>query len=194
MVSTSPLDRSRLIAPRIGTACLLCHSRKIRCDGAERGLPCSNCSSTESQCYPRQRQKRAVKESLSAAASSPASLAQNTSRNSDQLAVTETAQVQVPDLAPSASDESELAKQHLCDFMNQDLANNPIKERLQYIGTDLSNLYHLVRQSASKANIYHYPCSQVYVPRLRKESKQLARPNPIPKDAFVLPPRHVLTS
>jgi transcriptional regulatory protein AMDR len=75
--------------------------------------------------------------------------------------------------------------------MNQDLANNPIKERLQYIGTDLSNLYHLVRQSASKATVYHYPCSQVYVPRLQKISEQLARPNPIPKDAFVLPPRHV---
>lgn len=177
---------------RVGTACLSCHSRKIRCDGAERGLPCSNCASTESHCRPRQRQRRAVRV-LSGAGSSSASPGQNASHNSDHVeaAGTETVQVQVPELPPSISEESELAKQHLCDFMNQDLSNNPIKERLQYIGTDLSNLSHLMRQNALKANICHYPCSQVYVPRPRNESQPLARPNLIPKDALILPPRHV---
>lgn len=90
--------------------------------------------------------------------------------------------------ADRALDESELAKRHLIDFVNQDLQYNTIRARSTYVGNELSNLNFLTRQRATNRHVYHYPCSNVYVSRLPKNPHTPAMPNLIPKDAFMLPP------
>ena len=90
-----------------------------------------------------------------------------------------------------AANEAELAKQHLVEFFNQDLQDNPIKARSTYVGSELSNLHYLTRQRSLNQHVHHYPCSNVYVPRVFRSSQGPATPNLIPKDAFVLPPTHV---
>lgn len=87
--------------------------------------------------------------------------------------------------------EFELAKQHLIEFFNQDLQYNPIKARSTYVGSELSNLNFLTRQRSANQHVYHYPCSNVYVPRVFRNSQTPATPNLIPRDAFVLPPSEV---
>lgn len=87
--------------------------------------------------------------------------------------------------------EYELAKEHLVDFFSQDLQENPIRARSTYVGSELSNLNYLTRQRAANQHVYHYPCSNIYVPREFRNTQTLATPNLIPKDAFVLPPKHV---
>ncbi|PCG90524.1 Transcription factor [Penicillium occitanis (nom. inval.)] len=67
-----------------------------------------------------------------------------------------------PETAEEQGGDSELAKQHLVEFFSQDLLDSPpISWRL------------------------------TYAPRVLRESKRVPTPNLIPKDAFVLPPRHV---
>ncbi|KUL88949.1 hypothetical protein ZTR_03404 [Talaromyces verruculosus] len=67
-----------------------------------------------------------------------------------------------PETAEEQVGDSELAKQHLVEFFSQDLLDSPpISWRL------------------------------TYAPRVLRESKRVPTPNLIPKDAFVLPPRHV---
>ncbi|KAK5273157.1 hypothetical protein LTR99_002549 [Exophiala xenobiotica] len=93
--------------------------------------------------------------------------------------------------AESATKEAELAKQHLVDFFSQDLQSNPIKARSTYVGSELSNLHYLTRQRSADQHVYHYPCSNIYIPRVLRNSQAPATPNLIAKDAFVLPPTHV---
>lgn len=88
-------------------------------------------------------------------------------------------------------DECELAKEHLVEFFNQDLQYSPIRARSTYVGTEFSNLNYLTHQRTENQHVYHYPCSNIYVPRVFRNSQTPATPNLIPKDAFVLPPRHV---
>jgi transcriptional regulatory protein AMDR len=95
------------------------------------------------------------------------------------------------DAAADYAGEYELAKQHLVNFFSQDLQDNPIRARSTYVGSELSNLNYLTRQRAADQHVHHYPCSNIYVPREFRNKHTLATPNLIPKDAFVLPPRHV---
>ena len=91
--------------------------------------------------------------------------------------------------------DAELAKQQLVEFVSQDLQNAPIRCRLSYVGNSLSNLYHLVRQRSPKyRDVHHYPCSNANItsaPNRHPRQAQLTYPALIPKDAFILPPRHV---
>ncbi|OAQ65877.2 fungal specific transcription factor [Pochonia chlamydosporia 170] len=87
--------------------------------------------------------------------------------------------------------EDELAKEHLVEFFSQDLQDNPIQARSTYVGNELSNLNYLVRQRSVNQRVYHYPCSNVYVPRVFRNSQISVTPNLIPKDAFVIPPKHI---
>lgn len=87
--------------------------------------------------------------------------------------------------------EDELAKEHLVEFFNQDLQDNPIRARSTYVGSELSNLNYLVRQRSANQHVYHYPCSNVYVPRVFRNSQVPVTPNLIPKDAFVVPPKRI---
>lgn len=174
-------------------ACVDCHARKVKCDGATNGFPCSNCKSARVECTVAERRKRRPKTSLAEAPPVKQSRTgrlsvsiedrEDTLDNDDQQVDTITIEC--------AANEAELAKQHLVEFFSQDLQDNPIKARSTYVGSELSNLHYLTRQRSLNQHVHHYPCSNVYVPRVFRNSQGPATPNLIPKDAFVLPPAHV---
>lgn len=87
--------------------------------------------------------------------------------------------------------DQELAKQHLVGFFSQDLQHSPIRARLTYVGNELSNLNFLTRQRALNHHVYHYPCDNPYVPRVYKNARTSETATQIPKDAFILPPKHI---
>ena len=87
--------------------------------------------------------------------------------------------------------EHELAKQHLVDFFNQDLQHSPIRTRLTFVGNELSNLNYMTRQRLQNHHVYHFPCTNPYVPRVYKNSRLHEASSLIPKDAFILPPKHI---
>lgn len=202
----------------------------MKCDGAAKGFPCSNCQSANVLCtVPERRKRRRLgtagesglqhgKQLLSPskrrsnvittgkdrhitdngnglAPANPATadlVFENdaTGENQDQEDEEE-AETQ-PETAEEQGGDSELAKQHLVEFFSQDLLDSPpISWRLTYVGSELSNLNYLARQKSADRSISHYSCSNSYAPRVLRESKRVPTPNLIPKDAFVLPPRHV---
>lgn len=180
-----------------------CHARKVKCDGAANGFPCSNCRSAEVECIiaERQRRKQATTQRRTP---QPKTTQQSHDPDAHYVHVqpaaetsqapedsTATAQDN-PNLTPGEyAGECELAKEHLVEFFSQDLKHNPIRARSTYVGSELSNLNYLTRQRSVNQHVYHYPCSNVYVPRVFRNSHSLATPNLISKDAFVLPPKHV---
>ncbi|KAJ9634184.1 hypothetical protein H2204_006515 [Knufia peltigerae] len=215
----------------IRRACADCHARKVKCDGATRGFPCSNCRSAHVDCCITERRKRRKlsdssrpstqqgrRRDVEAGDISPGRPAPaysysfieagsddqhapntatsgwvavaNPDVNRSDQGDTEADQPPVPGNDEYAG-ESELARRHLTDFFNQDLQTNPIKARSTYVGSELSNLYFLTRQRSAEEHVYHYPCSNVYVPRGFRSSQTSATPNLIPKDAFVLPPGNI---
>ncbi|KAH8885581.1 hypothetical protein GQ53DRAFT_845561 [Thozetella sp. PMI_491] len=186
-------------------ACVDCHARKVRCDGAVNGFPCTNCKSAGVQCAVKERRKR-MRVSVKTTETRPP-------RQEYEAGQVEEADPEGPRAAraPSAtpglegrpnehrpaSDKEyagdyELAKEHLVEFFKQNLQDSPIRSRLTYVGTELSNLNYLTRQLSGNHLIHHYPCSNAYVPRVFRNSQAPSLPSLIPKDAFVLPPKHVL--
>ena len=196
-----------------------CHARKVRCDGAVNGFPCSNCKSAHVDCTVAERRKRKgapVPESSHAVheASRTDQHHQESplDRRSGEMFTGPKAVPNSQYASPECNDEEEddhcesepgsgreaeydgereLAKQHLVDFFSQDLQGNPIRARSTYVGSELANLNYLTRQGAANQHVYHYPCSNIYVPREFRSTQTLATPNLISKDAFVLPPKHV---
>ncbi|OAA60332.1 Transcription factor [Niveomyces insectorum RCEF 264] len=221
---SSPRE-SRRVRPT-KRACMDCHARKVRCDGALNGFPCSNCRSAQVDCMVAERRKRkrvSTAGSLTQSGGSPrgSGVGGGGGGAHSSEATDATSRVPKPPAAaiPAAdpdnqnsrvastcdtlveagseptsveyAGECELAKEHLVEFFNQDLKHNPIKARSTYVGSELSNLNYLTRQRSANQHVYHYPCSNVYVPRVFRNSQSVATPNLIPKDAFVLPPKHV---
>lgn len=171
-----------------------CHARKVKCDGAMNGFPCSNCKSAQVECAVAERRKR---KRTTNGESRPGRRDSTDARESQetptlsQVPEVPTIPASADSTSPDYAGECELAKQHLVDFFSQDLKDNPIRARSTYVGSELSNLNYLTRQRLVNQHVYHYPCSNVYVPRVFRNSQTLATPNLIPKDAFVLPPKHV---
>ncbi|KIV77997.1 hypothetical protein PV11_09765 [Exophiala sideris] len=170
-------------------ACVDCHARKVKCDGATNGFPCSNCKSAHVECTVADRRKRRAK---SLATGTTPQKQSRTGRSPINTENQENDDEQIDTITVEcAANEAELAKQHLVEFFSQDLQDNPIKARSTYVGSELSNLHYLTRQRSLSQHVHHYPCSNVYVPRVFRHSQGPATPNLIPKDAFVLPPTHV---
>lgn len=179
-----------------------CHARKVKCDAAANGFPCSNCRSAQVECIIAERQKR-KRATPHRRTSRPKSNDQSEALDSHHDNTQGPAATpQAPESSSAVGNDSsltpgeyagecELAKEHLVEFFSQDLKHNPIRARSTYVGSELSNLNYLTRQRAVNQHVYHYPCSNVYVPRVFRNSHTLATPNLIAKDAFVLPPKHV---
>ncbi|OKL55522.1 hypothetical protein UA08_09211 [Talaromyces atroroseus] len=181
----------------IKRACVDCHARKVRCDGAVNGFPCSNCRSVNIECAIVARRKRVRGPARSRQAAANRSAEGVRSLDVGQtLEIAPTSPVNQDsegnDAPQSGADgEDELAKQHLVNFFGQNLQETPIRTRLAYVGSELANLNYLVRQRSANHNVYHYPCSNTYIPRVQKISQGLTTPSLIPKDAFIIPPKHI---
>ncbi|EXJ84241.1 hypothetical protein A1O3_04908 [Capronia epimyces CBS 606.96] len=198
----APASASRGPSTRpVKRACVDCHARKVKCDGAINGFPCSNCKSASVQCTVAERRKRKRGNSNGHDARQAAHLAESPQARFPEARSHETAEGEgdgegegegsPKPTAPGYEGDFELAKEHLVDFFTQDLQCNPIRARSTYVGSELANLNYLTRQRSANHHVYHYPCSDIYVPRGFRNSQGPATPNLIPKDAFVLPPAHV---
>ena len=156
-------------------ACIDCHARKVKCDAADCGFPCTNCKASNVECAVADRRKRKRHHAVTdtAAASEPEGYIDAERAGAEHAA------------------EEELAKEHLVEFFNQDFHDKPIRARSTYVGSELCNLSYLVRQQGANQHVHHYPSSHVYVPRVFRNAETPVTPNLIPKDAFVLPPTHI---
>jgi transcriptional regulatory protein AMDR len=195
-----PISLSSHLTQYKEKACVDCHARKVRCDGAVNGFPCSNCRSVNIECGIVARRKRG--RARSRIAQQPRQIASNSeeavrSRNDSRsieaapLPARQDGGGGEGEPQPVAAGEEELAKEHLVNFFGQNLQETPIRTRLAYVGSELANLNYLVRQRSANHNVYHYPCSNTYIPRVQKISQVPAAPSLIPKDAFIIPPKHI---
>lgn len=179
----------------------------IRCDGADNGFPCTNCKDADLHCTVAERRKRkraAPRRLFDHSQSFLTEVPSPQQKESDPITLDDSAAATPETTEPLSRNElvaegeegqdvseRELAKQHLVGFFSQDLQRSPIRARLTYVGNELSNLNYLTRQRALDHHVYHYPCENPYVPRVYKSARPPETADPIHKDAFILPPKHI---
>ncbi|KAK7608361.1 fungal-specific transcription factor domain-containing protein [Phyllosticta paracitricarpa] len=203
---------------RASRACETCHARKVRCDAASLGVPCTNCTAFAIECRiptPKRKKTGNKKDSDSeqgpqqdafkpatttttatSAAESPTTISNPTGLNlgRDEKSTV----VQSSDGVPSTSFPPTYAAQQnthngsYVQFMKPKFARAPIKEagRVAYLG-ESSNLSLLVHDRYGTTDVVHYP-----LPESVRGTK--ARVNELDdmeinilhtRGAFLLPPR-----
>ncbi|KAL4889548.1 fungal-specific transcription factor domain-containing protein [Aspergillus ambiguus] len=190
---------------RASRACETCHARKVRCDAASLGVPCTNCVAFSIECKiptPKRKknQNKSKETSGSEAGSEKPSAKQEDDapstdgkdafgyRNNrmavDGMPVTSLSEQQV---AQQASQNSAYAQ-----FMKPKFARAPIKEagRVAYLG-ESSNLSLLVQDRHGTTDVVHYPLP----PNIRGSRARLTDLDNLEleilhqRGAFLLPPK-----
>ncbi|KAL3417126.1 fungal specific transcription factor domain-containing protein [Phlyctema vagabunda] len=165
---------------RKGRACWTCHSRRIRCDAATLGVPCTNCTAFAADCFiPARKKKRRAGEprvegteakrrpSLSRNHPSHRSDVRDAASRNTSTSRQDSASLEVTPREPS-QDPLELYAQ----LIQPDLSEAPIREggRVAYV-SEQTGISLLMQDHDSPANsdIVHYPLP---------ESFKVAVPNP----------------
>ncbi|KAF2113345.1 fungal-specific transcription factor domain-containing protein [Lophiotrema nucula] len=189
---------------RASRACETCHARKVRCDAASLGVPCTNCTAFGIECrIPTPKRKKTQQSKTKDAESdagdslgddrSPAATPSDTQGPRDRTTVYNS-----PDGTPSTTVSNAYAAQQAThngtyvQFMKPKFARAPIKEagRVAYLG-ESSNLSLLVHDRFGTTDVVHYP-----LPENVRGAK--ARVNELDnmeieilhqRGAFLLPPR-----
>ncbi|KAF2198670.1 hypothetical protein GQ43DRAFT_443127 [Delitschia confertaspora ATCC 74209] len=190
---------------RASRACETCHARKVRCDAASLGVPCTNCTAFSIECRiptPKRKKTQAKGKDVDSergdsqveVSQSPAAAAQaDNGAGRDKTTVYNT-----PDGTPSTAVSNAYAAQQAShngtyvQFMKPKFARAPIKEagRVAYLG-ESSNLSLLVHDRYGTTDVVHYP-----LPENVRGAK--ARVNELDnmeieilhqRGAFLLPPR-----
>ncbi|KAK5653050.1 hypothetical protein OQA88_9336 [Cercophora sp. LCS_1] len=189
------LDRWLTVVNPVRAACTVCHARKVRCDAAEVGFPCTAChkASRDADCRLHQKRTRVSKKlqiELSATKdTTPATPVDVAVRSAplDGVCVVSTA-----DSSPSAGGLLwHLHERHLVEFVDQPhIAERPIDNtaRIVYAGTSVSNIHFLASQQFGEraAAVCHWPTNQL----ARRETCH--EPDRLPVEAFQLPSRAVV--
>ncbi|KAF2475707.1 uncharacterized protein BDR25DRAFT_278327 [Lindgomyces ingoldianus] len=191
---------------RASRACETCHARKVRCDAASLGVPCTNCTAFSIECrIPTPKRKKTQSkakdgdsdrgDSQNEVERSPAA---STAQSVDGVPRDKTTVYNSPDGTPSTTVSSAYAAQQAThngtyvQFMKPKFARAPIKEagRVAYLG-ESSNLSLLVHDRYGTTDVVHYP-----LPENVRGAK--ARVNELDnmeieilhqRGAFLLPPR-----
>ncbi|KAF2824524.1 hypothetical protein CC86DRAFT_408598 [Ophiobolus disseminans] len=184
---------------RASRACETCHARKVRCDAASLGIPCTNCTAFSIECrIPAPKRKktttpRAKDVDSDRGDSDARSPASPSAEPRDKTAVYNSEEG-----TPATSVSREYAAQQAShngtyvQFMKPKFARAPIKEagRVAYLG-ESSNLSLLVHDRYGTTDVVHYP-----LPESIRGTK--ARSNEMDnmeieilhqRGAFLLPPR-----
>ncbi|RAH82884.1 cutinase transcription factor 1 alpha [Aspergillus japonicus CBS 114.51] len=167
---------------RASRACETCHARKVRCDAASLGVPCTNCVAFSIECKiptpKRKKNQSKSKESegseerderLPEAKQEPPTVittappASVSSSNSNATFGYRESQMAMDGMPVTSLTESQAAKQASHDsayaqFMKPKFARAPIKEagRVAYLG-ESSNLSLLVQDRHGTTDVVHYP-------------------------------------
>ncbi|ORY03666.1 fungal-specific transcription factor domain-domain-containing protein [Clohesyomyces aquaticus] len=191
---------------RASRACETCHARKVRCDAASLGVPCTNCTAFSIECrIPTPKRKKTQSKAKDGDSErgddqiegddSPAA---STAQSVDGVPRDKTTVYNSPDGTPSTQVSSAYAAQQAThngtyvQFMKPKFARAPIKEagRVAYLG-ESSNLSLLVHDRYGTTDTVHYP-----LPENVRGAK--ARVNELDnmeieilhqRGAFLLPPR-----
>ncbi|KAF2261505.1 hypothetical protein CC78DRAFT_470225 [Lojkania enalia] len=192
---------------RASRACETCHARKVRCDAASLGVPCTNCTAFGIECrIPTPKRKKAAgaktKEGESDAGDTQnddeRSPTASTGQGDSKPPLDKTTVYNSPDGTPSTTVSNAYAAQQAThngtyvQFMKPKFARAPIKEagRVAYLG-ESSNLSLLVHDRYGTTDVVHYP-----LPENVRGAK--ARVNELDnleieilhqRGAFLLPPR-----
>ncbi|KAL2023975.1 hypothetical protein VTK56DRAFT_210 [Thermocarpiscus australiensis] len=204
--TTGHISFRRQRAPR---ACETCHARKVRCDAASLGVPCTNCVAFQIECrIPTPKRKRA-QNSVVQSRDSDSERGDSEDRSSLPPGTTTfpsgarpPAVYHTHEGTPSTANTQEQQKKE--EFDNATLANYmnfvmkpqftraPITEagRVAYLG-ESSNLTLLVHDRQSDADVVHYPLPE----NIRGSKARLTELDNVEIDilhqrgAFLLPPR-----
>ncbi|KAL9005394.1 MAG: hypothetical protein Q9188_001836 [Gyalolechia gomerana] len=189
---------------RASRACETCHARKVRCDAASLGVPCTNCVAFSIECrIPAPKRKKTQSKpkdsdsdrdnsihTNSPSVDAPAPGGYDFPRNETQSAAHDGMPVTTLSNAQTAQQATQ--NTHFAHFMKPKFARAPIKEagRVAYLG-ESSNLSLLVHDRHGTTDVVHYP-----LPDTVKGSKDLLTDlDSIEIDilhqrgAFLLPPR-----
>ncbi|KAL7275890.1 Transcriptional activator of fatty acid utilization [Rhizina undulata] len=191
---------------RAARACETCHARKVRCDAASLGIPCTNCVAFSIECKiptPKRKKVSEVKSSkdVDDGSDGRSSIHGPSPSPVDNMNYNRTPQANVPphqDGTPVANYPDAKNAQVACDsgtysqFMKPKFARAPIKEagRVAYLG-ESSNLSLLVHDKHGTSDVVHYPLPE----NVRGTRARLTELDAIEIDilhqrgAFLLPPR-----
>ncbi|KAJ9315862.1 fungal-specific transcription factor domain-containing protein [Paecilomyces variotii] len=154
---------------RASRACETCHARKVRCDAASLGVPCTNCVAFSIDCRiptPKRKKNQNKKENHSAGEEPVETRQQQDApepaRPKEVLGYRANT-MSVDGMPPTRFTESEAAQQAAhgstyTQFMKPKFARAPIKEagRVAYLG-ESSNLSLLVHDKNGTTDVVHYP-------------------------------------
>ncbi|KAF2403319.1 hypothetical protein EJ06DRAFT_272345 [Trichodelitschia bisporula] len=187
---------------RASRACETCHARKVRCDAASLGVPCTNCTAFGIECrIPAPKRKKTSQSKKDGESDNEIAQSQSptaTASPGDSSARDRTGMYNSLDGTPSTTvSEAYAAVQQAgvgtyATFMRPKFARAPIKEagRVAYLG-ESSNLSLLVHDRYGSNDVVHYP-----LPESIRGAK--ARANELDnmeieilhqRGAFLLPPR-----
>ncbi|TID23495.1 cutinase transcription factor 1 alpha [Venturia nashicola] len=189
---------------RASRACETCHARKVRCDAASLGVPCTNCTAFGVECrIPTPKRKKTASGKKEGDVCSDGEHQNSmspgaTASPADDSMANRPAMLQAIDGTPSTTVSEAYAAQQqthngtYVQFMKPKFARAPIKEagRVAYLG-ESSNLSILVHDRYGTSDVVHYP-----LPDNVRGAK--ARANDLDnmeieilhqRGAFLLPPR-----
>ncbi|USP77404.1 uncharacterized protein yc1106_04678 [Curvularia clavata] len=184
---------------RASRACETCHARKVRCDAASLGIPCTNCTAFGIECRIPQPKRKKTQTARAKDGDSERGDSDDRSPASTSVEPRERSSVfNTEDGTPSTTVSSAYAAQQAThngtyvQFMKPKFARAPIKEagRVAYLG-ESSNLSLLVHDRYGTTDVVHYP-----LPENVRGAK--ARVNEMDnmeieilhqRGAFLLPPR-----
>ncbi|KAL6711025.1 Transcriptional activator of fatty acid utilization [Coniothyrium glycines] len=185
---------------RASRACETCHARKVRCDAASLGIPCTNCTAFSIECrIPQPKRKKtqtgrardAESDRADSDVCSPAASAsveprdKTTVYNSEEGTPSNT-------VSPAFAAEQASHNGTYVQFMKPKFARAPIKEagRVAYLG-ESSNLSLLVHDRHGTTDVVHYPLPE----NVRGAKARASEMDNMEIDilhqrgAFLLPPR-----
>ncbi|UKZ85483.1 Cutinase transcription factor 1 alpha [Trichoderma asperellum] len=196
---------------RASRACETCHARKVRCDAASLGVPCTNCVAFQIECrIPTPKRKKTQTAGGQASKDSDSDRGENTDEQARQTPLSSTATSYSPrpsaptvshtadGTPPTSLTEAQARKEevdngtYLNIVMKPKFTRAPITEagRVAYLG-ESSNLTLLVHDRQGSADVVHYPLPE----NVRGSRARLTELDNVEIDilhqrgAFLLPPR-----
>ncbi|KAM0252379.1 hypothetical protein ACHAQJ_007711 [Trichoderma viride] len=196
---------------RASRACETCHARKVRCDAASLGVPCTNCVAFQIECrIPTPKRKKTQTTGGQASKDSDSDRGDNADEQSRQTPLSSTATSYSPrpsaptvshtadGTPPTSLTEAQARKEevdngtYLNMVMKPKFTRAPITDagRVAYLG-ESSNLTLLVHDRQGSADVVHYPLPE----NVRGSRARLTELDNVEIDilhqrgAFLLPPR-----
>ncbi|KAH8659064.1 fungal-specific transcription factor domain-containing protein [Tricladium varicosporioides] len=185
---------------RASRACETCHARKVRCDAASLGVPCTNCVAFSIECkIPTPKRKKTATGKAKDSDSDRGDTVDDRSPRNDSPTVNgRSISTYNQDGTPPTSLTDAQARQQAdhegtyAQFMKPKFTRAPIKEagRVAYLG-ESSNLTLLVHDRHGTADVVHYPLPE----NVRGTRARLTELDNVEIDilhqrgAFLLPPR-----